>query len=223
MIKKIRVVLVDDHTLFRKGLAELLEHSGIISVIGIAGDNEKAMSMLRELQPDVVIMDLHMPSMDGITLLTQLQQEGLLFPTLILTVSDSQDDMISALRAGAHGYLLKNMEPAELVDAIQRASNGETVVASTMTAKLVKMLHTKEDKKNSPLEQLTQREQQVLDWLSKGESNKVIARNLGISHETVKLHVHNIFSKLNIKSRVEAAIFAVEHRLNLSSSDMPKS
>ncbi|GBL45881.1 nitrate/nitrite response regulator protein [Sulfuriferula multivorans] len=223
MTVKIKVVLVDDHTLFRKGLAELLEHSGTISVAGITGDVEEARRMLREIHPDVVIMDLHMPAVDGITLLSQFHQEGLLFPTLILTVSDDQGDMANALRAGARGYLLKNMEPAEVVDAIQRAARGETVVAPTMTAKLVNLLDAKQGKKDSLIEQLTQREQQILGCLAKGESNKVIARNLGISHDTVKLHVHNIFSKLNLTSRVAAAVFAVEQRLGQSGTGASKS
>ncbi len=214
MMQKIRVVLVDDHTLFRKGLAELLENSGTISVVCITGNVEEARQMLKDAQPDVVIMDLHMPTVDGISLLNQFHQEKLLLPTLILTVSDDQADLANALRAGARGYLLKNMEPAEVVDAIQRVARGETVVAPTMTAKLVNLLDAKHDRKNSVVEQLTQREQQILGCLAKGESNKVIARNLGISHDTVKLHVHNIFAKLNLSSRVEAAVFAVEQRLS---------
>ncbi len=214
MSDRIRVVIVDDHTLFRKGLAELLELSGTINVVGVAGTPDEARDLLRNQQPDVVIMDLHIPGTDGgISLLTQFNQEGLKFPTMILTVSDDEGDMANALRAGARGYLLKNMEPSEVVDAIQRAHQGEAVVASSMTTKLVNLLYTKEEKKVSVLELLTPREQQVFGWLAKGESNKVIARNLGISHVTVKLHVHNIFSKLNITSRVEAAIFAAEQKL----------
>ncbi len=212
MSDQVNVVLVDDHTLFRKGLAELLEHSGLVHVVGMTGDHEEARTQLRELKPDVVIMDLHMPPEDGITLMTRLRAEGLVFPTLILTVSDAQEDMAAALRAGARGYLLKNMEPSEVVDAIQRAARGETAVAPQMTAKLVNLLDAKQGKQNL-LDQLTQREQQILSYLARGESNKSIARALGISHDTVKLHVRNILAKLNLTSRVEAAVFAVEQRL----------
>lgn len=212
MSEAVNVVLVDDHTLFRKGLAELLEHSGQVRVVGMTGDHEETRTQLSELKPDVVIMDLHMPPEDGITLMTRLRAEGLVFPTLILTVSDAQEDMAAALRAGAQGYLLKNMEPSEVVDAIQRAARGETVVAPQMTAKLVNLLDAKQGRQNL-LDQLTQREQQILSYLARGESNKSIARALGISHDTVKLHVRNILAKLNLTSRVEAAVFAVEQRL----------
>lgn len=213
MSEKIRVVIVDDHTLFREGLAELLEHYGTIHVCGITGDPDLVRQLLKEHQPDVVLLDLHLPPTDGITLMQQLREEGLFFTTLILTVSDEEEDLASALRAGAQGYLLKNMEPSEVVDAIQRADKGETVVAPQMTAKLVTLLDSKKGKATSLINQLTARERQILAYLAKGESNKAIAKELGISHDTVKLHVRNILSKLNLTSRVEAAVFAVEQRL----------
>lgn len=213
MSEKIRVLIVDDHTLFREGLAELLEHYGTIHVCGITGDPEMVRQLLKEHQPDVVLLDLHLPPTDGITLMQKLREEGLFFTTLILTVSDEEEDLASALRAGVQGYLLKNMEPAEVVDAIQRADKGETVVAPQMTAKLVTLLDNKKGKSTSLINQLTARERQILAYLAKGESNKAIAKELGISHDTVKLHVRNILSKLNLTSRVEAAVFAVEQRL----------
>lgn len=214
MGEKTTVVLVDDHTLFRKGLAELLEMSGTISVVGITGDQQEARRLLVEHQPDVVLLDLNMRPDDGITLMDKMREEGLFFATLILTVSESDEDMAAALRAGAQGYLLKSMEPAEVVDAIHRAAEGETIVASQMTAKLVNLLDTKKHgSRTSLINQLTQREKQILAYLAKGESNKAIARDLGISHDTVKLHVRNILAKLKLSSRVEAAVFAVEQRL----------
>jgi two-component system nitrate/nitrite response regulator NarL len=212
--EKTSVVLVDDHTLFRKGLAELLEMSGSISVVGLTGDQVEARQLLIKHQPDVVLLDLNMRPDDGITLMDKMREEGLFFATLILTVSESDEDMAAALRAGAQGYLLKSMEPAEVVDAIHRAAEGETVVASQMTAKLVNLLDAKKHgSKSSLLNRLTQRETQILAYLAKGESNKAIARDLGISHDTVKLHVRNILAKLKLSSRVEAAVFAVEQRL----------
>ena len=213
MSEKIRVIIVDDHTLFREGLAELLEHYGTIHVCGITGDPNMVRQLLKEHQPDVVLLDLHLPPTDGITLMQQLREEGLFFTTLILTVSDEEEDLASALRAGAQGYLLKNMEPSEVVDAIQRADKGETVVAPQMTAKLVTLLDSKKGKATSLINQLTAREREILSYLAKGESNKAIAKELGISHDTVKLHVRNILAKLNLTSRVEAAVFAVEQRL----------
>lgn len=213
MSDKIRVLILDDHTLFREGLAELLEHYGTIHVCGITGDTGIARQLLKEQQPDVVLLDLHLPPTDGITLMQQLREEGLFFTTLILTVSDEEEDLASALRAGVQGYLLKNMEPSEVVDAIMRADKGETVVAPQMTAKLVTLLDSKKGKATSLINQLTAREREILAYLAKGDSNKAIAKELGISHDTVKLHVRNILSKLNLTSRVEAAVFAVEQRL----------
>ncbi|TCV86673.1 response regulator [Sulfurirhabdus autotrophica] len=215
MTEHLRIVLVDDHTLFRMGLAELLEHRGNIKVVGITGNAAEARTLLAEQQPDVVIMDLNMPPIDGISLLTQLRSEGVNIPILMLTVSDAQEDLANALRAGARGYLLKDIEPDDLVDAIQRAARGETVVSPTMTMKLVSLLqdgspsNTQEDL----LAHLTQREREILMHLAHGESNKTIARALDISHDTVKLHVRHILAKLNLSSRVEAAVFAVEHQL----------
>lgn len=212
----IRVLLVDDHTLFRKGLAELLEQNEQISVAGVAGNAVEARKLLAELKPDVMVTDLHMQPEDGLSLLRQLQQDGNTVPTLVLTVSNAEDDLANALRAGARGYLLKDMEPDDVADAIVRAARGETVVAPSMTMKLVGLLQNNQPatQPSSLLDLLTQREREILSHLALGESNKVIARQLDISHDTVKLHVRHILSKLNLTSRVEAAIFAVEHKLS---------
>ena len=142
----------------------------------------------------------------------QLRGDGFSLPVLILTLSEAEDDLARALRAGANGYLLKSMEPDEVVDAILRAQRGETVVAPAMTAKLVRLFDQKGQDSTSLIDSLTPREAEILTHLSRGESNKAIARTLEISHDTVKLHVRHILAKLNLSSRVEAAIFAVEHR-----------
>jgi two-component system nitrate/nitrite response regulator NarL len=212
----VRVLLVDDHTLFRKGLAELLERNEQISVAGVAGSAVDARKLLADLKPDVMVTDLHMQPEDGLSLLRQLQQDGNTIPTLVLTVSNAEDDLANALRAGARGYLLKDMEPDDVADAIVRAARGETVVAPSMTMKLVGLLQNNQPatQPSSLLDLLTQREREILSHLALGESNKVIARQLDISHDTVKLHVRHILSKLNLTSRVEAAIFAVEHKLS---------
>lgn len=222
MSEPIRVLLVDDHTLFRMGLSELLEQRGAIKVVGATGSPDEARRILRDEKPDVMIMDLHMLPLDGLTLFRQLRQEGHTTPTLVLTVSDAEEDLTNVLRAGARGYLLKDMEPDDVVDAIQRASRGETVVAPTMTMKLVKLLQQEQPATNpaSLLELLTTREREILAHLALGESNKVIARALDISHDTVKLHVRHILSKLNLSSRVEAAVFAVEHKMYTPSSNL---
>lgn len=208
-----RIILVDDHTLFRKGLAELLEQSGSIEVTAFTGNPDDVSRLLRAHRPDVLILDLNMPGTDGITLMQQLRTEDFDLPILILTLSEAEDDLARALRAGANGYLLKSMEPDEVVDAIQRAQRGETVVAPAMTAKLVNLYDQKGQDAGSLLDALTPREREILSHLARGESNKAIARTLDISHDTVKLHVRHILAKLNMSSRVEAAVFAVEHRV----------
>ncbi len=208
-----RIILVDDHTLFRKGLAELLEQSGSIEVSAFTGNPDEVAMLLKAHRPDVLILDLNMPGTDGITLMQKLRSDGFTLPVLILTLSEAEDDLARALRAGANGYLLKSMEPDEVVDAIQRAQRGDTVVAPAMTAKLVKLYDQKGQDASSLLDALTPREREILSHLARGESNKAIARTLDISHDTVKLHVRHILAKLNLSSRVEAAVFAVEHRV----------
>jgi two-component system nitrate/nitrite response regulator NarL len=162
----------------------------------------------------VIITDLNMPPHGGLALLRQLVAGGWNGPVLVLTVSDAEEDLAAAMQAGAKGYLLKDMEPEDVVDAVQRAVRGETVVAPAMTLKLVNLLQggnpaaTKAD----TLKLLTAREREILQHLSQGLSNKAIARVLDISHDTVKLHVKHILAKLNLSSRVEAAVFAVEQK-----------
>ncbi len=213
MTPRARIILVDDHTLFRKGLAELLEQSGSIEVMAFTGKPDEVATLLSKHHPDVLILDMNMPGTDGITLMQQLRVDGFALPVLILTLSEAEDDLARALRAGANGYLLKSMEPDEVVDAILRAQRGETVVAPAMTAKLVRLFDQKGQNTTSLIDSLTPREAEILTHLSRGESNKAIARTLDISHDTVKLHVRHILAKLNMTSRVEAAVFAVEHRV----------
>jgi len=212
----IKVMLVDDHTLFRKGLAELLDGRDNIRVAAATGNPAEAAQLIEAARPDALVLDLNMPPSGGLALLRSLHGAGWTGPTLILTVSDAEDDLANAMRAGARGYLLKDMEPDDVVDAIQRAVRGETVVAPAMTLKLVNLLQgggSKSVARENLLAQLTAREREILDHLAQGRSNKAIARALDISHDTVKLHVRHILSKLNLTSRVEAAVFAVEQKM----------
>jgi two-component system nitrate/nitrite response regulator NarL len=211
----IRVLLADDHTLFRKGLAELLEKRGGVTVAAIAGNGTEALQLFAREAPDVVILDLNMPPDGGLEVLRELRRAKWPGPVLILTVSDAEEDLAAALQAGAQGYLLKDMEPDDVVDAVQRAVRGETVVAPALTLKLVNLLQgggSAAAAKVDALKQLTAREREILTYLAQGLSNKAIARVLDISHDTVKLHVRHILSKLNLTSRVEAAVFAVEQK-----------
>lgn len=214
MSVSVKVMLVDDHTLFRRGLTELLHGRAGLEVVASTGTPEQASQLIETHRPHVLMLDLNLPPHGGLALLRSLQEAGWSGPTLVLTVSDSEDDLANALRAGARGYLLKDMEPEDVADAILRAVRGETVVAPAMTMKLVNLLqHGKQNRpKEALLAQLTEREREILEYLAKGMSNKAIARTLDISYDTVKLHVRHILAKLNLTSRVEAAVFAVEHR-----------
>ena len=214
-----RIVLVDDHALCRSGLADLLRHRGGMDVIAALGDPRQALAIVREQRPDLLVLDLRMPQLDGLNLLHQLRAEGLDTPAVILTMSDSEQDLSAALRAGVRGYLLKDMEPEDIVHAIGSAARGELAVAPAMTLKLAQLLQSgpRSDSRGELLQTLTEREREILDHLARGESNKIIARALDISHDTVKLHVRHILAKLNLSSRVEAAVFAVEQRLSRSS------
>ncbi len=218
MTERLRIVLVDDHALCRTGLTDLLQHRGNITVVAASGDPEQVAGILAEHRPDLLVLDLRMPATDGLTLLRRLRAEGCDTPALILTMSDAESDLAAALRAGVRGYLLKDMEPEEVIAAIERAARGELTVAPAMTSKLANMLQAgfKGGAHKEPLDTLTDRERQILDHLARGESNKAIARALDISHDTVKLHVRHILSKLNLSSRVEAAVLAVEARTSNS-------
>ena len=219
MSEPIKVVLIDDHGLCRRGLAELLEARAGIRVLGTTGKPDEAMDLVRESRPDLAIMDLRMPT-DGLTLLTRMRAEGIDTPVVVLTMSDSREDLARAFRAGVRGYLLKDMDPDEVIDAIRRTARGEVVVAPMMAAKLVDLLMPTQQgtTRADYMKQLTEREREILQHLSSGKSNKAIALALHISHDTVKLHVRHILSKLGLTSRVEAAVFAVEHRAEMSAN-----
>lgn len=214
MDKKIKLVLVDDQNLCRCGLSELFGRRYDFTVIGATGTIDGLRLLLRE-EPDLVVMDLRMKPMDGLDLLAQLRLENYTIPVVVLTMSDSEKDLTSAIRAGVRGYLLKDMSPDEVVDAIRRVAGGELVVAPAMTIKMINMLRgeqTGAENKN-PLKLLTEREREILQLLSRGESNKSIANALSISYDTVKQHVRHILTKLNLSSRVKAAVlFTVEQQ-----------
>jgi two-component system nitrate/nitrite response regulator NarL len=209
-----RIVLVDDHALCRTGLSDLLRLRGGMDVLAALSDPDEVLAVLRAQRPDLVVLDLRMPAIDGLTLLRRMRAEGIDTPAVILTMSDSEVDLSAALRAGVRGFLLKDMEPEDVITAIASAARGELTVAPAMTIKLAQLLQAsaKGTDARGLLASLTERERQILDHLARGESNKTIARALDISHDTVKLHVRHILAKLHLSSRVEAAVFAVEAR-----------
>ena len=207
-----KVVIIDDHTLFREGLQGLLERHGI-EIVASIGNSQDGIKAAQELNPDVLLLDLRMPEMGGLEILEKLQEYKFKKPVVMLTTSDEEKDIIKALKGGASGYLLKDMEPDELVAALRDIVAGDTVVAPNLAQILAKAVQGEEDAQTdtNPIESLTPREFEILELLAEGQSNKVIARNLGISDGTVKLHVKAILRKLDIHSRVEAAVMAVEH------------
>jgi two-component system nitrate/nitrite response regulator NarL len=208
-----RVLLVDDHTLFRSGLATLLERHDI-EVVAAAGDGEEGYRLAIELVPDIVLLDMRMPDVSGLEVLNRLRKDNFSNAIVMLTTSNEENDLINSLRSGAQGYLLKDMEPAELVSALREVVNGKTMVAPELAGVLARVVQGEnvmdEVVEDSPFSELTPRELEILCLLAEGQSNKVIARNLGISDGTVKLHVKSILRKLDLHSRVEAAVMAVE-------------
>jgi two-component system, NarL family, nitrate/nitrite response regulator NarL len=210
----ITVLLVDDHTLFRSGIRLLLQRHPEFAVVGEAADGVEGIKRAQQLKPQVILLDLNMPGMSGVETLQLLLQDCPDSAVVMLTVSEDAHDLSVALKAGASGYLLKNIDADYLTRAIRRAAAGETVVAEAMTAKLVAQLHGASDAPvASEIDKLTPREKEILACLARGESNKLIARSLDLAESTVKIHVQNVLKKLKLSSRVQAAVFAVEHRL----------
>ncbi|MEN8760937.1 MAG: response regulator [Thiogranum sp.] len=210
----LRVLLIDDHTLFRVGLEGLLAHRNIDVIASIGGGRE-GLQCAKDLKPDVVLLDMRMPDIDGIGVLRKLRDTGFQNPIVMLTTSTEERDLVESLRNGAQGYLLKDMEPDELVLALRDIVGGKTVVAPDLAPVLAKVVQGDGSlpDETSPFDDLTPRENEILSLLAEGQSNKVIARNLGISDGTVKLHVKAILRKLGVHSRVEAAVIAVEQGL----------
>ncbi len=207
-----RILVIDDHALFRIGLQELLERRGL-EVVAAVGDCEDGIRQVQQLAPDVVLLDMRMPQMSGLEVLKRLQSAGAQMPIVILTTSREESDLIASLQCGARGYLLKDMEPDDLIQALRRILAGETVVAPELTVALARAVRGGDPAPAvGGMEQLTPREREILCLLAEGQSNKVIARNLGISDGTVKLHVKAILRKLGVHSRVEAAVLAVERK-----------
>ncbi len=211
-----RVLVVDDHALFRVGLEGLLEKRGI--QVEAVATGQEGLERASADDPDVVLLDMRMPDMNGIAVLRQIRDRGLEMPVVILTTSDDEQDLVEALRNGSQGYLLKDMEPDELVSALRNIVAGKTVIAPDLAGVLAKVVQQGEveaepSDERTPFAELTPREQEILCLLAEGQSNKAIARNLGISDGTVKLHVKAVLRKLSVHSRVEAAVIAVEQGL----------
>ena len=211
----IKILLVDDHALFRSGLRSLLQRQDDFEVVGEAADGLDGIKMTTQLKPDVVLMDIDMPVMNGKEALSQILSSQPELVVLMLTVSEDGTDLTECMRIGARGYLLKNINVDFLLNSIRRAVEGDSVLSPEMTSKLVARLRSPQvNKQTIAIESLTPRERETLAWLAKGVSNKHIARGLDVAESTIKVHVQSILRKLNLSSRVQAAVYAVEHGLD---------
>ena len=211
---KIKVIIIDDHTLFREGLQRLLTRHEI-DVITSVSNGADGLKAITDNEVDIILLDLRMPDVSGIEVLKNIREIKKSLPVVMLTTSDDEKDLIEALRNGASGYLLKDMEPDDLVVALKDVLKGETIVAPNLV-QILATFHQGDDSEiniSNLISTLTPRESEILELLAEGQSNKLIAKNLGISDGTVKLHVKSILRKLEIHSRVEAAVIAVEHGL----------
>ncbi|MDX5445275.1 MAG: response regulator [Zoogloeaceae bacterium] len=213
----IRIVLVDDHSLFRSGIRMLLGRDPGFEIVGEAGEASEGIKAVGRLRPDVVLLDLHMPGMCGIEAAAMIAAETPESHVLMLTVSEEGEDLLAALRAGACGYLLKNIEADALVGAIRSAAAGESVISPQMMGKLLAGVRQPPAAQAAPSpapaadgERLTPREAEILGLIAHGKSNKEIARALDVAESTVKIHVQNLLRKLGLASRVQAAVYAVE-------------
>ena len=214
--RPIRVLVVDDHTLFRRGLISLLAGDARFQVVAEAGDANEAHLRAAATQPDVILLDNHMPGVSGVDALPGLKAASPQARVLMLTVSEDECDLSAALRGGARGYLLKTMDSEMLVSAILRTMAGESVVSPEMTSKLVNAFQNRQGPLSppvvnaDPIHSLSPREREILTLIAKGASNKEVARDLHIAEPTVKIHVQHILRKLNLSSRVQAAVYLAE-------------
>jgi two-component system, NarL family, response regulator LiaR len=215
MADPIRILVVDDHAVVREGLRTFLALQDGFEIVGEAQDGEQALEQAERLEPDVILMDLVMPKLDGVSAMRELRARGgrgSKSRVIVLTSFLDDDRLVPALEAGAAGYLLKNSQPSELARAVRAAQSGEAVIDPTVAARLVHALSDRPAARReaASLEQLTRREREVLELIARGRSNKRIALELGISEKTVKTHVGHLLAKLGVNDRTQAAVLAVQ-------------
>ncbi|MFQ5828439.1 MAG: response regulator [Candidatus Methylomirabilia bacterium] len=209
----IRILLVDDQTLFRETLANLLNGQEGLEVVGTASDGKEALEKARELLPELILMDIYMPELNGLEATRQIKAELPRVKIVILTVAAEDRHVFEAIKAGAEGYLLKDIEPEELLDMLEGISRGEPPISRSTAAKILKEFARQTREEVSSESELTTRERQILELLARGQANKEIAAELAISEATVKKHLGNIMEKLHLENRVQAALYAVRHGL----------
>jgi two-component system NarL family response regulator len=213
IVEKIRVLIVDDHTLFRKGVRKMLEAEADMEVAGEAGTGREALEKARKLMPDVVLMDITMPEMDGIEATRSLCREMPHAGVVFVTMFEDDESVIKGLQAGGRGYILKDSDPQTMLRAIRAVASGESLLGSSVALKVMRQFSALDKNRSSLLGELTARELEVLQAIAEGRSNKEIAGKLAISEKTVKNHINNIFSKLHLFDRTQAVLFAIRKGL----------
>jgi two-component system nitrate/nitrite response regulator NarL len=208
----IRILLADDHVLFRKGVAALLATRRNIQVVGEAKDGLEALEIARETRPDVILMDIHMPRCTGLEAIKLIKREIPSIKIVMLTVSDDNQDLFKAIKNGAHGYLLKDLEPDQLYEYMESISRGESPLSGVMATKILQEFShptpAQEQEADEVLDELTARETNILHLVAEGKTNKEIGSELVISENTVKIHLRNILEKLHLKNRIQIAVYA---------------
>ncbi|OCX98240.1 MAG: two-component system response regulator NarL [Pseudomonas sp. K35] len=207
-----RILLVDDHPMMRRGLRDLLDLEDDLETVGEAGNGEDAIRLAQEVEPDLILMDLNMPGIDGLETTRRMRDADIDARIIMFTVSDEQSHVLEALRNGADGYLLKDMDAEQLIEQIRIAATGRMALSPELTQVLAEAIRVRPKPTGQvQFSSLTKREKEVLRLIAKGQSNKMIARKLGITEGTVKVHVKNLLHKLGLRSRVEAAVWVLEN------------
>ncbi|MCR2043070.1 response regulator [Anaerosalibacter massiliensis] len=212
----ITVMIVDDHVLLREGLKQILDLEKDIDVIEQAGDGEEAVEKALEYSPDVILLDINMPKMNGIEVLRRFKDLGILSKVIMLTIHDDREYLFETIKIGANGYILKDSDADSLIKAIRDVNNGKTYIQPSVASMLIEEINSKEKEVNGDLlkiEALTKREYEVLTLVAEGLNNREIAERLFISEKTVKNHVSNIFKKIDVNDRIQAAIFAYKNNI----------
>jgi DNA-binding NarL/FixJ family response regulator len=215
-VKPLRILLVDDHILFRKGIASLLKNREDMKVVGEAGDGIEAVNQARQTRPDVILMDINMPLRNGLEATRIIKEEMPQVEIVMLTVSEDDNDLFEAIKSGAKGYLLKKLEPEQLFDMIEGVRHDEAPISGLMAAKILQEFKHPDQSvpdEPEPVDELTSREVEVLEQVVAGATNQEIAETLHITHNTVKIHLRNILEKLHVQNRIQAAVQAVRDGL----------
>lgn len=208
--EKFTLLLIDDHPMLRNGLKQLIALDERLQVVAEAGNGIDGVALAQQHDPDLILLDLNMPGLNGLDTLSRLREISLSGRVVVFSVSDDEEDVVTALKRGADGYLLKDMEPEALLKALHQAAAGQTVLSETLTPILVARLREDRPAPARDINQLTRRERDILQLISAGMTNKAIARKLNISESTVKVHVKYLLKKMNLKSRLEAAVWALQ-------------